>query len=61
MRQGIREVKEMAILINSIFEDREFLGSSLVCPWFFLGLLPERNRESATGRNLNKGSVRKRK
>ena len=44
----------MAILINSIFEDREFLGSSLVRPWFFLGLLPEGHREGTTGRNLKK-------
>ena len=56
MRQGIREVKETAILINSIFEDREFLGSSLVRPWFVLGLLPERNREGTTGRNLKKSA-----
>ena len=30
------------------------LGSSLVLLWFVFGLLPERNREGTTGRNLKK-------
>ena len=38
IRQGIRGEKEMAILINSTFCGSEFLGSSLVLPWFVLGL-----------------------
>ena len=37
IEEGIREVKEMAILINSTFwwlvVLRSFLGSSLVYPW----------------------------
>ena len=36
-RQGIREVKEMAILIKSTFSISAFFGRSLVCPWFILG------------------------
>ena len=44
----------MAILIKRTFCDLAFLGSSLVCPWFVLGLLPERNREGTTGRKLKK-------
>ena len=38
LRQGIREVKEMAILIKSTFYISEFLGRSLVRLWFILGL-----------------------
>ena len=56
MRQGIRERKRMAILIKRTFCDLAFLGSSLVCPWFFLGLLPEGHREGTKGRNLNKST-----
>ena len=37
-RQGISTVKETAILINVLFGGWEFLGRSLVCPWFFLAL-----------------------
>ena len=44
IRQGIREVKEGAILIKRTFPDSEFFGRSLVLLWFFLGLLPERER-----------------
>ena len=36
-----------------MFCDWEFLGRSLVRPWFLLGLLPEREREGTRGRNLN--------
>ena len=46
----------MAILIKRTFCDLAFLGSSLVCPWFVLGLLPERHREGTRGRNLNKST-----
>ena len=46
----------MAILIKRTFCDLAFLGSSLVRPWFFFGLLPERNREGTTGRNLKKST-----
>ena len=56
MRQGIREVKETAILTNSTFCILGFFGSSLVHPWFVFGLLPERNREGTTGRNLKKST-----
>ena len=38
IRQGIREVKETAILIKRTFFISEFFGSSLVRPWFLLGL-----------------------
>ena len=37
--QGIREVKETAILIKSTFCVWEFFGRSLVRPWFIVGLL----------------------
>ena len=46
----------MAILIKRTFCDLAFLGSSLVRPWFFLGLLPEGHREGTRGRNLNKST-----
>ena len=36
--EGIREVKETAILIKSLFCVSEFFGRSLVLPWFILGL-----------------------
>ena len=38
IKQGIREEKRTAILINSTFGIWEFFGSSLVHPWFVLGL-----------------------
>ena len=38
MRQGIREVKEMAILIKVLFYVWDFFGRSLVYLWFFVGL-----------------------
>ena len=37
IRQSIREGKEKAILIKSTFCVWEFLGRSLVRPWFVLG------------------------
>ena len=43
----------MAILIKVLFCNLEFLGRSLVRPWFLLGLLPERDREGTRERNLN--------
>ena len=46
----------MAILIKRTFCDLAFFGSSLVCPWFVLGLLPEGHREGTRGRNLNKST-----
>ena len=42
----------MAILIKSTFAISEFLGRSLVRPWFLLGLLPEREREGTREENL---------
>ena len=39
IEEGIREVKEMVILIKVLFCNLEFLGHSLVRLWFFLGLL----------------------
>ena len=40
MRQGIREGREMAILIKSLFSLfgvlSRFLGSSLVLPWYII-------------------------
>ena len=36
--EGIGEVKETAILIKVLFCVWEFLGRSLVLPWFILGL-----------------------
>ena len=33
IRQGIREGKETAILINVLFSVSEFFGRSLVSPW----------------------------
>ena len=56
IRKGIREGKEIAILRKRTFGVWEFLGSSLVCPWFFLRLLPEGHREGTRGRNLNKST-----
>ena len=41
MRQGIREGKEMTILIKSTFSVWEFFRFSLVLLWFILGLLLE--------------------
>ena len=55
-RQGIRDVKEMSILTKSTFCCVEFFRGSLVYLWFVLGLLPERNREGTTGRNLKKST-----
>ena len=53
-REGIREIKRMAILIKRTFSVWEFLGSSLVHPWFLLGLLPEEIRKGTRGRILKK-------
>ena len=46
----------MKILINSIFEDSEFFGRSLVLPWFFLGLLFDGDWKGAIEKNLNKSA-----
>ncbi len=54
IREGIREEKETAILIKRTFSVGEFLGSSLVHPWFLLGLLPEEKRKGTRGRVLKK-------
>ena len=56
MREGIRGVKERVILIKRTFLVLEFFGCRLVRLWFVLGLLPEGNREGATGGNLNKST-----
>jgi hypothetical protein len=42
IEECIREVKETAILIKSLFCISDFFGRSLVSPWFVVGLLPER-------------------
>ena len=52
-REGIREVKETAILRKVLFSILEFLGSSLVRPWFFLGLLYDRDWQGTAEGNLN--------
>ena len=52
IREGIREVKEWAILIKVLFLSFGGLGCSLVRLWFVLGLLPEGNREGTRERNL---------
>ena len=57
MREGIREVKETAILTKSTFYISEFLGRSLVLLWFFLGLLPESNREGTREGNLKRSAI----
>ena len=46
----------MKILINSIFEDREFFGRSLVRLWFLLGLQPERIWVGVREGNLKKST-----
>ena len=56
IRQGIREGKEVEILTNSTFSIWEFLGSSLVRLWFFVGLLHETKREGTRERNLKKST-----
>ena len=67
MRQGIREIKETAILIKRTFFISKFLGRSLVLIspiglerlfrlWFVLGLLPEITKEGKKGGNLNKST-----
>ena len=56
LRQGIREGKETAILINVLFSISEFFGSSLVLPWFILGLWHGIYREDKTERNLKKST-----
>ena len=57
MRQGIREVKETAILIKSTFSNLLFLGRSLVRLWFFLGLLPERDWDGTREGNLKNRTI----
>ena len=61
MRQGIREVKETAILRKVLFSILEFLGSSLVRPWFVLGLLHETKREDTREGNLKNWTFYRRK
>ena len=53
IRQGIREGKEMAILINSIFLAWEFFGRSLVRLWFIIGIWQGRDKEGTREGNLN--------
>ena len=66
IRQGIRNIKEMTILIKRTFCISEFIGSSFVRPWFLsrpkgsndysiLGLLPEEDREGTKKKILRKG------
>ena len=58
-RQGIREVNETTILINSIFSVWEFLGCSLLLLWFLLGILPERDRKGTREGNLKNRTITK--
>ena len=58
IRQGIREEKETAILINVLFSVSEFFGRSLVSPWFVVGLLPERIWVGTKEGNLNKQHIK---
>ena len=51
-REGIREVKETAILRKVLFSILEFLGSSLVRPWFIFGLLHGAYIQGTRERNL---------
>ena len=55
--QGIREVKETAILTKSTFSVWEFLRGSLVHLWFVLGLLYEVDRKGTREWNLNKQHI----
>ena len=57
IRQGIREIKETAILIKRTFFISEFLGRSLVRLWFVLGLLPEIDREGSIENNLKNRAI----
>ena len=54
IRQGIREGEETAILIKVLFCNLEFFGSSLVHPWFILGLLHGVDIQGTREQNLNK-------
>ena len=53
MGEGIREGKEIAILIKRTFPDSEFFGSSLVLLWFILGLLHGAHIQGTREWNLN--------
>ena len=55
--QGIREIKETAILIKRTFFVSEFFGCSLVRLWFVLGLLPEIDREGTIEKNLKNRAI----
>ena len=46
----------MAILIKSLFFVSEFLGRSLVRPWFLVGLQPERIWVGVREGNINKSA-----
>ena len=56
IRQGIREGKRMAILTKVLFSILGFLGSSLVRPWFVLGLLHGVDIQGTREQNLNKSA-----
>ena len=57
IEQPIREVKEIGFLINSTFCNWEFLGSSLVRPWFVLGYWRGNTKEDTRESNLNKSTI----
>ena len=54
--EGIREVKETAILINSTFGVWEFFGRSLVHPRFVFGLLHGVDIQGTREGNLKKST-----
>ena len=56
LRQGIREGKETAILIKVLFCNLEFLGRSLVRPWFLVSLFHGADWVSTREGNLNKSA-----
>ena len=54
--EGIREVKETAILTKRTFSISAFLGRSLVYPLFVLGYLHGSTKDGTSRRNLNKSA-----
>ena len=59
IRQGIREVKEMAILIKVLFYVWEFFSRSLVLLWFLLGLQQGVYIDGTREQNLKKSTIYK--
>ena len=54
--EGIREVKESAILTKRTFSISAFFGRSLVHPLFVLGYLHGSTKDGTSRRNLNKSA-----